>query len=180
MNHYNEVDYSLIACVLLGLLLLAVVLKTLSVTIAKSAIPAGYRSAVVNVLGLSFTLVEIPAQQRLDYLKRCMKLSASDGFEFMRDDLIVSTELIALHLRRWYMPRGVIAFRLRRLTAATIAELFRSCVTLSNLPFSIVKDDETAEPDNLIAAADPAGDPDDEWDWVDGENEKKKRPVALQ
>jgi hypothetical protein len=179
MNHYNEVDYSLIACVLLGLLLLAVVLKTLSVTIAKSAIPAGYRSAVVNVLGLSFTLVEIPAQQRLDYLKRCVKLSASDGFEFMRDDLIVSTELIALHLRRWYVPRGVIAFRLRRLTAATIAELFRSCVTLSNLPFSIVKDDDV---DDGLQRSDPSleSSDDDEWDWVDGEDEKKKRPVALQ
>ena len=124
---------------------------------------------MVNVLGLSFTLIEIPAQDRLDYLKRCMKLSASDGFEFMRDDLIVSTDLIALHLRRWYLPRWVVAFRLRRLSAAVIAELFLSCVTLSNLPFSIVKDEDSAELDL-----------NDEWDWVDDENEKKNRPAVRQ
>lgn len=149
--------------------------------VEKTIVPAGYRSAVVNVLGLSFTLVEIPAQQRLDYLKRCMKLNASDGFEFMRDDLIVSSELIALHLRRWYLPRWFVAFRLRRLTAATIAKLFQSCVELSNLPFSIVKDDGVADD---LQRSDPSlessDDPDNEWDYVDEEDEKKKRPVALQ
>lgn len=138
--------------------------------IAKSAVPEGYKFLTVEILGRVFTLVEISALQRLEYLKRCMKLNASDGFEFMRDDLIVSTDLIALHLRRWYLPRWFVVFRLRRLSAATIAELFRSCVTLSNLPFSIVKDEPIASTDDL----------DDEWDWIGDEDEKKKRPVVRQ
>lgn len=167
------------AFILLLFVAIAVVLIVLAKLFAKTGVPAGYRFAVVNVLGLSFTLVEIPAQQRLDFLKRCMKLNASDGFEFMRDDLLVSTELIALHLRRWYLPRWVVAFRLRRLTAATIAELFRSCVELSNLPFSIVRDvdDDLQRSDPSLESAD---DPDNEWDYVDDEDEKKKRPVVPQ
>lgn len=146
-------------------------------TIKKSVVPAGYKFLTVDILGRVFTLVEISALQRLEYLKRCMKLNASDGFEFMRDDLIVSTELIALHMRRWYLPRWVVAFRLRRLSAATIAELFRSCVTLSNLPFSITSDDDLQRSDPSLVLDD---DPDNEWDYVDDEGEKKKRPVVRQ
>ena len=170
---------SVAIAVVLTVLAGGVLTNVLSKIVAKAVVPAGYRSVVVNVLGLSFTLVEIPAQQRLDYLKRCMKLNASDGFEFMRDDLIVSSELIALHLRRWYLPRWFVAFRLRRLTAATIAKLFQNCVELSNLPFSIVKDDgdDLQRSDPSLESSD---DSDNEWDYVDEEDEKKKRPVALQ
>ena len=157
-----------------GVFLISLVIRA----VAKSVVPAGYVSCLVEILGLRFTLVEIPAQDRLDYLKRCMKLNASDGFEFMRDDLIVSTDLIALHLRRWYLPRWVVAFRLRRLSAAAIAELFRSCVTLSNLPFSIVKDDDV---NDGLQRSDPfIESSDDEWDWVDDEYEKKNRPAVHQ
>ena len=160
------------------LLVVNVLIMLFSKIIKKTAVPSGYRFLVVDVLGRVFTLVEISALQRLEYLKRCMKLNASDGFEFMRDDLIVSTELIALHLRRWYLPSWFISYQLRRLSAAAIAELFRNCVELSNLPFSISKDDDqeraaTAEPDT-------ESDPDNEWDYVDDDGEKKQRPVVRQ
>ena len=160
------------------ILFLVVVLAVLLVKIIKtSAVPEGYKFLTVEILGRVFTLVEISALQRLEYLKRCMKLNASDGFEFMRDDLVVSTDLIALHLRRWYLPRWVIAYRLRRLSAGAIAELFRSCVTLSNLPFSITSDDELQRSDPSLESVD---DPDNEWDYVDDEGEKKKRPAVHQ
>lgn len=175
MNHYNEIDYSLIACVLLGLLLLALMFKLAAATLAKTAVPAGYKFISLSILGRPFLLVEISAEKRLQFLKRCMQQNDSTGFvEFMRNDLTVSAELIALHMRRWYLPRWFITFRIRQLSAATIAELFRESVELSGLPFSIVKD----EPEPAAVSDDSAGD--DEWDWVDGEDEKKKRPVVRQ
>lgn len=166
--------YALVACLLLGLLVFAWLLKALRVTLEKSAVPSGFNFASVSILGRSFLLIEITALQRMQYLQRCTKLSALDGFELMGNDLKISTDLIALHLRRWYLPRGFIAFRIRQLSAATLAELFRQCVQLSGLPFSIVKDDES---DDSLQHRDSQ--PDD-WDYVDDEDEKKSRPAVRQ
>lgn len=163
--------------VVVGFFALYFIASAIVKTLHKAGVPAGYKFLTVDILGRIFTLVEISALQRLEYLKRCMKLNASDGFEFMRDDLVVSTDLIALHLRRWYLPRWVIAYRLRQLSAGTIAELFRSCVTLSNLPFSITSDDEPQRSDPSL---EPVDDLDNEWDYVDDEGEKKKRPAVHQ
>jgi hypothetical protein len=173
MNHYTEVDYSLIASVLLGLLLSALVFKALTAAIVKTAIPLGYESVKLSILGRSFLLVEISAEKRLQFLKRCLQLNASNGFEFWQNDLTVSAELIGLHMRRWYLPRRFVAFQVRQLSAATIAELFRQSVALSGLPFSIT---ENSMPEN-----EPAGDQDDDgWDYVDGDDEKKPQAPAHQ
>lgn len=173
MNHYNEVDYSLVASVFLGLLLLGLVFKVLAATIVKTAIPLGYESVTLSILGRSFLLVEISAEKRLQFLKRCLQLNASNGFEFWQNDLTVSAELIALHMQRWYLPRRFVAFQVRQLSAATIAELFRQSVDLSGLPFSITKNPEPDE--------EPADDQaDDGWDYVDGDDEKKPQPPARQ
>lgn len=145
------------------------VIAFLPVVLSRTAIPAGFKSERVSVLGRHFLLVEITALHRLNYLKRCGSLNAQDGFEMMRDDLQVSTDLIALHLRRWYLPRWFIAFTIRQLSAATIAELFRHCVALSGIPFSI----EPAEPVDSVEGSDAL---DDDWDYID--EEKKQHPAA--
>jgi hypothetical protein len=152
------------------LFLIVFAVGLLPVAFSRTAIRAGFKSDTVSILGRRFLLIEITALQRLEYLKRCGAMSAKDGFELMRDDLRVSTDLIALHLRRWYLPRGFIAFRIQQLSAPMIAELFRHCVTLSGIPFSI---EPTADADDDIET-----DIDDDWDYVD--EEKKSRPVVRQ
>lgn len=176
MNHYNEIDYSLIACVLLGLLLLALMFKVAAAAIVKTAVPAGYESVTLTILGRSFLLVEISAEKRLQFLKRCLQLNASNGFEFWQNDLTVSAELIALHMRRWYLPRRFVAFQVRQLSAATVAELFQQSVELSGLPFSITKNSELGEIPDVL----PADSVDDDWDYVDDNDEKKPQPPARQ
>jgi hypothetical protein len=160
------------------LFLIVFAVGLLPVAFSRTAIRTGFKSDTVSILGRRFLLIEITALQRLEYLKRCGAMSAKDGFELMRDDLRVSTDLIALHLRRWYLPRGFIAFRIQQLSAPTIAELFRHCVTLSGIPFSI---ESLASDNEAVTGDEPAADDDvdvDDWDYVD--QEKKSRPVVRQ
>lgn len=178
---YYDANYSLLACILLGLLLSIVLVKWLVFLLSKSVVPSGRKSATVSILGRVFLLVEISAEHRLDYLKRCMTLDATDSFQFMRDNLTVSSELIALHMQRWYLPRRYTAFCIRQLTDAAIAELFRECVAISGLPFSIVKNDEAdSQLQRSDLSVESEHNSDDEWDWVDDEDEKKNRPAVRQ
>ena len=127
----------------------------------------GFKRAQVNLSGRQFNLLELTALQRVEYMKRCSMYSSTNGYELMRNDLLISTDLIALHLRTGYTPMILIRWRVRRLSIDTIAELFAKCVELSNIPFDI-KPDESAE--NTA--------PDDDWDYID--EEKKTRAAAPQ
>jgi len=131
-----------------------------------------FKSECVNISGRSFELVELTAQQRVEYMRRCAGLNSSDGYELIRDDLAVSADLIALHLRRLIYPNKWVLFWVKRLSIETIAELFKRCVTLSNIPFDIKEQDETFE---TLTEADQG---EDDWDYLD--SEKKSSPAVRQ
>jgi len=103
----------------------------------------GFKVESFLVAGCTFELAELSAAMRLSYFKRCAKFSVRDGFELMRKDLLVSADLIALHQRRWFIPHWFLMWQVKRMSADAIAELFRHCVVMSNIPFTIQPVDET-------------------------------------
>ncbi len=129
---------------------------------------ADYKTDTISILGRPFKLVELTAQQRVEYMKRCAGIGSSDGYELIRDDLSISADLIAMHLRHSWWPSSWVLFWVKRLSVETIAQLFKRCVTLSNIPFNIVEEDQT---DSIEAANDS-----DDWDYI--EEEKKPNPAV--
>lgn len=129
-----------------------------------------YKTETISLLGRKFNLVELNAQQRVEYMRRCAGIASTDGYQLIRDDLNISADLIAMHLRRSLWPSSWVLFWVKRLSVETIAHLFKRCVTLSNIPFNIVEEPETI---SLEAAND-----NDDWDYL--EDEKKSSPVVRQ
>lgn len=122
-------------------LIVAIVAGFLVIIIKPTRI--GFKTDSFVVADRMFEFSEISASARLDYFKRCAKFSVNDGFELMRKDLLISADLIALHQRRWFIPHWFLMWQVKRMSADAIAELFRHCVAVSNIPFTIQSVDET-------------------------------------
>lgn len=103
----------------------------------------GYKVESFSVADRLYRLAEISAGARLDYFERCAKFNVNNGFELMRKDLLISADLIALHQRRWFIPHWFLMWQVKRMSADAIAELFKHCVAVSNIPFAIQPVDET-------------------------------------
>jgi hypothetical protein len=101
----------------------------------------------------------------------------------MRKDLLMSTDLIALHQRRWFTPHWFLMWQVARMPGETIAALFRHCVVLSNVPFEIqpvatedVEGETVAATVAEIAESEQSeADKDADWDVL--EDEKKQQPA---
>lgn len=170
----NELDSMLWILVMGGLLgaIATGILIGLAVLISPQKI--GFKTEKFRIQKRWFTLLEISAAQRLAYLSRCGNFDINNGFELMRRDLSISSDLIALHQRRWYLPHWYLMWQIQRLPGETIYTLFKHCVKLSNIPFDIEdKAEETAEDKAEEAAEEEA---EDDWDYID--EEKKRHPAV--
>jgi hypothetical protein len=172
MGLFNSLSSAFCAGLSVGLII-TMLLTVMVVFIRPSRL--GYKSELHEVVGRWFRLVEISAQQRLNYLEWCGKFDVNNGYELMRKDLAISADLIALHQQRWFVPHWFLAWQVKRLSGETIAELFRRCVRLSNIPFDIEERpvDKTETVTETVAGD---ANPDDDWDYI--EEEKKNQPVA--
>ena len=109
----------------------------------------GFKTKSYCVESRWFSLTEVSALMRLQFLERCSKFEGADGFKLFRKDLAISADLIALHQRRWFIPHWFLVLQVKRMPGETIAELFRHCVKLSSIPFAI---EETVSDDELVVA----------------------------
>lgn len=137
-------------------------------------ITIGFKVERLNIQERGFKLVEISAAQRLAYLSRCGSFDVNSGFELMRRDLNISSDLIALHQRRWFLPHWFLMWQIQRLPGETIYTLFKHCVRLSNIPFDIEPKEDAAVEKTEEQTEEQADD--DDWDYID--EEKKNRPAA--
>lgn len=165
----------------LGLGILLAVIVGAAVVLIKPQ-RHGYLKDRCSIKGRYYELTEIPVGVRLKYLERCSKFGPSDGFELMRKDLEISSDLIALHLGRWFIPHRYLMWQMSRLPSKTIAILFRQCVKLSNIPFDIqpIDHDETGSNDEVSEqkpdeSADVEPAEDDDFDYPD--DGKKPQPT---
>lgn len=145
---------------------------------AVPAAGAGFEWKRFEYLGWKTILVQLTAQQRNDFLRRCVGLDSADQLAMLVKDLQVVVDLGSLHLRRWYLPMWFVRWRLRRLPGDLLARLFAECVALSNLPFDIKPVEPEPEPDLSAIDREIAGD--DDWDFIEQEPEKKSSPAVRQ
>lgn len=176
MNALLSTTSAFISGAALGLFV-ALLFVTLAVFIRPVTI--GFKTEKFNIQNRGFRLVEISAKQRLAYLARCGNFDVNSGFELMRRDLSISSDLIALHQRRWFLPHWFLMWQVQRLSAETIYALFKRCVTLSNIPFDIaetVSETATETVETVETVDESSAVVDDDWDYID--TEKKNHPAA--
>lgn len=172
MNALLSTTSAFIAGATLGLFV-ALLFVALAVFIRPVTI--GFKTEKFNIQNRGFRLVEISAKQRLAYLARCGDFDVNSGFELMRRDLSISSDLIALHQRRWFLPHWFLMWQIQRLPGETIYALFKHCVKLSNIPFDIEQKDEEKTEEKTVDN-NSQKEIDDDWDYID--EEKKNRPAV--
>ncbi len=124
---------------------------------------SGFKSQRVEVQGAAFNLIELSAQQRIDYLRRASTYNANNGFELIDNNLAITSDLIALHLRRRFLPQWLVRRKVRNLPDSVLVELFSVCVDLSNIPFAIRPVESGADSDvSADELADSSSDPEDD------------------
>lgn len=124
---------------------------------------SGFKSQRVEVQGAAFNLIELSAQQRIDYLRRASTYDAHDGFELINNNLAITSDLIALHLRSRLLPQWWLRRKVRNLPDSVLVELFSACVELSNIPFSIRPVESGADSEaSADELADSSSDPEDD------------------
>ena len=138
----------------------------------------GFKSASFEYKGWKTVLVELTAQQRIEFLQRSVGVGSDESVSIIVKNLVMAIDVGSLHMRRWYMPAWFIQWRLRRLPDELLAALFRECVQLSQLPFDIEQTE--VEPEASLKSIDEEIAASDGWDYLDEDPEKKPNPAALQ
>lgn len=180
MELFNSLPYGFSTGLCVGIII-TIVLMAMVVFIRPSRL--GFKTERKQVSDRWFYLLQLSAQQRVDYLKRCGEFEVESGFQLMRRDLEISADLIALHLRRWFIPHRFLMFQIKRLPDETIYQLFHFCVRFSNIPFDIKEREDLDETKQETVSVDSKADKteiplEDDWDYL--EEEKKPRPAAPQ
>jgi hypothetical protein len=139
---------------------------------------AGFKTKRFEHLGWRVVLVELTAQQRIEFLQRSVGVGSDESVSIIVKNLVMAVDVGSLHMRRWYMPAWFIQWRLRRLPDELLAALFRECVQLSQLPFDIEQTE--VEPEASLKSIDEEIAASDGWDYLDEEPEKKPSPAAHQ
>ena len=158
--------------------MLAFFLVAVLVAVIPTA-PVGFKTERFEFNGWSALLVELTAEKRFDFLARAAALDAETHMPVMMKDLMLAIDLAAWHLRRWYLPEWLVRRGLRKLPEPLLAELFKACVRLSNIPWRI---EPLPDPDpdsgaaNELAAVDAEIAADDDWDEL-ADDEKKPTPA---